>query len=95
MSAASRLLALLVLGYRYLLSPVLPACCRYEPSCSAYALQALRRHGALAGGWLAARRICRCHPWGGAGFDPVPERFVSPAGGGQRARAAGRPPVGG
>jgi len=47
--------------------------CRYTPSCSAYALKAIARHGALAGGWLAVKRIGRCHPWGGCGHDPVPD----------------------
>lgn len=46
--------------------------CRYEPSCSAYAVEAVERHGALKGSWFAAHRLCRCHPWGGGGFDPVP-----------------------
>lgn len=74
MSPVAHVLRWTVFAYRCLVSPVLPATCRYAPSCSAYALEALRRHGALAGGWLAIRRICRCHPWGGAGFDAVPER---------------------
>jgi putative membrane protein insertion efficiency factor len=60
--------------YQYTLSPVLPRNCRYHPTCSAYAIEALGRHGVARGGWLALRRILRCHPWGGQGFDPVPER---------------------
>ena len=60
--------------YQYTLSPVLPRTCRYHPTCSAYAIEALGRHGVARGGWLALRRILRCHPWGGQGFDPVPER---------------------
>lgn len=58
--------------YRRGVSPFLPPSCRYTPSCSAYAEEALRRHGALKGTWLAARRLLRCHPWGGYGYDPVP-----------------------
>jgi putative membrane protein insertion efficiency factor len=59
-------------AYRMFLSPVLPSACRFEPSCSRYALHALARHGALRGGWLTIKRIARCHPWGGGGYDPVP-----------------------
>jgi len=62
--------------YRFFISPLLPRSCRYQPTCSAYAIEALRVHGAFRGGWLAARRILRCHPikWlgGGSGIDPVP-----------------------
>ena len=72
MSPAARLLALPVRAYRLVLSPWLGHACRYQPTCSAYALEALERHGALRGGWLAARRLARCHPWGGTGYDPVP-----------------------
>ena len=58
--------------YQLLLSPVLPASCRFMPSCSAYAIEAIQEHGPLAGSWLATRRICRCHPWNDGGYDPVP-----------------------
>ncbi len=72
-----RTFSLVMLGlirlYQYMLSPVLGANCRYGPTCSAYAYDAVRIHGPLRGGWLACKRISRCHPWGGAGFDPVPE----------------------
>ena len=69
---AARLLMLPVLGWR-LISRWLPPHCRFSPSCSAYALDALRGHGALRGSWLAAKRIGRCHPWNPGGIDPVPE----------------------
>ena len=49
--------------------------CRYSPTCSAYALEAVQKHGALTGSWLTAKRLCRCHPWGGCGHDPVPDKF--------------------
>jgi putative membrane protein insertion efficiency factor len=63
-----------VLGYRYLLKPWLGNACRFEPSCSQYALDALRRHGAAAGATLTAGRLLRCHPWCDGGLDPVPAR---------------------
>lgn len=58
--------------YRYVISPLLPARCRFYPTCSSYALEAVRLHGGLKGGLLSFRRICRCHPWGGFGVDFVP-----------------------
>ena len=70
--AAKRLAKAPIHAYRYALSPLIGPVCRYQPTCSAYALEALERHGAVRGGWLAARRILRCHPWGGHGYDPVP-----------------------
>ena len=63
----------LIRAYQLLLSPVLPSSCRYQPSCSAYGMEAIRRHGAITGGWLTLKRLLRCHPWGGWGYDPVPE----------------------
>jgi putative membrane protein insertion efficiency factor len=67
-----RVFILLIRMYQAALSPLLPASCRYYPSCSAYAIQALEKYGALRGGWLALRRIARCHPFRAGGFDPVP-----------------------
>ena len=66
-------LRLAIRGYQLLLAPVLPPSCRFFPSCSHYAEEAIARHGPLRGGFFAVRRICRCHPWGGSGYDPVPE----------------------
>ena len=63
----------LIRFYRKAISPWLPPACRYTPTCSGYALEAVTRYGALKGGWLTARRLLRCHPWGGSGYDPVPE----------------------
>lgn len=58
--------------YRRFISPYTPPSCRYTPTCSQYAIEALRKHGPFKGTWLAVRRILRCHPWGGHGYDPVP-----------------------
>ena len=59
--------------YQLAISPWLPVSCRYQPTCSEYAIEAVKRHGPGRGTWLAMRRIGRCHPWGGHGFDPVPD----------------------
>ncbi len=72
MKLAAKLLALPVRGYRLIFSPWVGYNCRYQPTCSQYALDALAEHGALKGGWLAAKRIARCNPFGGCGHDPVP-----------------------
>lgn len=72
-TALATLLALPVRAYRLIFSPWVGFNCRYDPTCSAYALEALEKHGGLKGGWLALRRILRCHPWGGAGVDDVPD----------------------
>ncbi len=68
----AKLLILIARGWQIGPSRVLPPSCRFQPSCSAYAITALRRYGALRGSWLAAKRLSRCHPWGGSGYDPVP-----------------------
>ncbi|MDO4232540.1 MAG: membrane protein insertion efficiency factor YidD [Lautropia sp.] len=68
-----------VKGYQLTLGTVLPPSCRYWPSCSAYAIEALQVHGARRGSWLTLRRLCRCHPWGGEGFDPVPPASKDPS----------------
>lgn len=73
MSPLAWLCALPVRGYRLLFSPWVGFNCRYHPTCSAYALEALRRHGGIRGSYLSARRIARCHPWGGSGIDDVPK----------------------
>ena len=69
---AAKLLMGLIQFYRYAISPLIPPRCRYTPTCSQYALEAIRKYGAIKGGWLALKRICRCHPWGGHGHDPLP-----------------------
>lgn len=72
MTPLAHLVALPVRAYRLLASPWVGHGCRYQPTCSAYALEALERHGAFRGSWLTLRRIGRCHPLGGSGYDPVP-----------------------
>lgn len=64
----------LIRFYRHAISPMFPPACRYTPTCSQYAIEAISRHGLIRGGLLAAKRILRCHPWGGSGYDPVPEK---------------------
>ena len=64
----------LIRAYPYLVSPWVGGSCRYWPTCSEYAMQALREHGAFRGTWLTVKRIARCHPWGGSGYDPVPDK---------------------
>lgn len=68
----SRLLISLIRFYQLAISPWLAPRCRFMPTCSSYAIEAVHKHGPCKGGWLAVRRVCRCHPWGGSGYDPVP-----------------------
>lgn len=68
----AELLILPIRFYQQFISPLTPPSCRYTPTCSQYAVEALRKYGPLKGGWLALRRILSCHPWGGHGYDPVP-----------------------
>jgi putative membrane protein insertion efficiency factor len=91
MNPLSILLRVLIRAYQWLIAPVLGANCRFAPSCSEYAHEALGLHGPLMGLWLALRRILRCHPWGGSGYDPVPPRSSSFArSAGDTPHAAGR-----
>ncbi|MGB0165913.1 MAG: membrane protein insertion efficiency factor YidD [Luteibaculum sp.] len=63
-----------VYAYKWIISPLFPAACRFTPTCSSYALEAISKHGILKGWMLTIKRISRCHPWGGSGYDPVPEK---------------------
>ena len=71
-SPFARAILAAIRGYQTLVGPALPPACRYEPTCSRYAATAVARYGAIRGTWLAVRRLARCHPWGGSGYDPVP-----------------------
>ena len=71
-ASVKRVLIAIIRAYQYALSPWWGQHCRFTPTCSHYALEALERHGALQGSWLAARRLLRCHPWSAGGYDPVP-----------------------
>ncbi|MEM7610790.1 MAG: membrane protein insertion efficiency factor YidD [Pseudomonadota bacterium] len=73
MQLARRAAIKLIRGYQVVISPLLGANCRYQPTCSEYTLAAIERFGVFRGGWLALRRLLRCHPWGGSGYDPLPE----------------------
>ena len=77
MNPVARLVVALVGLYQRIVSPLLPRSCRFAPTCSSYAVEAVKVHGALRGTVLAVRRVARCHPWGGGGLDPVPPRKVA------------------
>lgn len=81
--------------YRYAISPMMPPRCRFLPTCSEYAIESLRRHGPLSGGWLAVSRVCRCHPFNPGGIDPVPDHYSLLRSGNTRWPAAmrGEPPA--
>lgn len=76
-----KILAYLLIGvikfYKFFISPYLPNSCRYTPTCSSYAIEAIQNHGPIKGGWLALKRILRCNPWGGSGYDPVPKKKLN------------------
>ena len=68
----SYILIILIRFYQRFISPLTPPACRFVPSCSQYTVEAIQKHGPMKGLWLAIKRICRCNPWGGSGYDPVP-----------------------
>ncbi|WP_298974979.1 membrane protein insertion efficiency factor YidD [uncultured Roseobacter sp.] len=78
MTPLARVLSLPIYAYRLLFSPWVGHNCRYQPTCSAYALEALQKHGGIKGGLLTLRRLSRCHPWGRDGYDPVPDTDTDP-----------------
>lgn len=82
------LLVALIRGYQIVISPLYGPVCRYYPSCSSYALEAVRRHGSLKGSWLAVRRLARCHPWAAGGVDHVPPLRPARAGGARPSQGA-------
>jgi putative membrane protein insertion efficiency factor len=67
-----KVMIILIRLYQVTISPLLPPSCRYTPTCSAYGIEAIRKHGPFKGGWLTIKRVLSCHPWGGRGYDPVP-----------------------
>jgi putative membrane protein insertion efficiency factor len=71
-SIFARVAVLMIRGYQVTLSPLLPSACRYQPTCSAYTIEAVERYGAMRGGWMGMKRILRCHPFARGGYDPVP-----------------------
>ncbi|MGB4654352.1 MAG: membrane protein insertion efficiency factor YidD [Bacteroidales bacterium] len=68
----SKILIALIRFYQIAISPYLPPSCRYQPTCSTYSIEAIKKYGPIKGSWLAIKRILSCHPWGGSGYDPVP-----------------------
>lgn len=75
MNPAAALVRVIIRGYQIAVSPVLPKSCRFYPSCSSYAMKSVERFGVLRGGWLAGKRILRCHPWTDSAYDPVPDTW--------------------
>lgn len=73
--ALSKIFLVLIAFYKNAISPLLPASCRYSPTCSEYGAEAIQKHGALKGGWLTFKRFLSCNPWGGSGYDPVPDKI--------------------
>jgi putative membrane protein insertion efficiency factor len=78
MTVSRRIVFLLIRGYQIIVSPFFPPCCRYTPTCSAYALEAVEKYGCVQGLFLALKRLLRCHPFHAGGYDPVPEYFPKP-----------------